>query len=255
MKKLLILLAFLLGLSGVSLALQDKIAKDKDISRLKRDILQGKVKVGETHLKKICSDYGSAKDIKDEPDKITYDYGDLKIEFKKTKLLNQWEYDSLKKPAYTDDINDLRKDLESKEVYGNNITSEKMIKDYGVPTDVIDSSEDDGITIHYYGDIKLTYQNYIVIKKVTGKNFVGPPTELNSKNVSGLLDSGVLSTKLNESSNADQISAVDGVLRSKADEINTNEVQNGSSSSKANESKSGEVQTPTGTGASSSKTK
>ena len=170
MKKVYIMMAFLFCVSSSSFALIVRLATDQDIINLKRDILQGKIKVGVTHLKEIRRQYGDAKTITDTERDITYDYGDLKIEFNKERIWRKWEYDSFKKPAYTKAIDNLRFDLESKKLIGENITAVKIFKDYGLPTESMGSSEDGEWAIYYYGDIKLMFKNNYVINNFKGKN-------------------------------------------------------------------------------------
>ena len=51
--------------------------------------------------------------------KVVYNYGDIKIDFTKERYLRKWERVSSKKPAYTDDIQDIVKDLESQDIVGD----------------------------------------------------------------------------------------------------------------------------------------
>lgn len=170
MKKICLMLAFLFCMSGISLALQGKTASDDDIANLKQDILNGKVSVGKTRLKDFRRQYGESKNITISDRRVVYDFGDLKIEFDKQRLWRKWEYDSFKKAAYTDDIDDLRYDLESKKLVGDNITALKIIKDYGDPTEAMESSEDGEWTTYYYGNIKLVFENIFILDNFKGKN-------------------------------------------------------------------------------------
>ncbi len=177
MKKFVMMLAFVFYISGLSFAIEGKTATNEDIANLKRDILSGKVAVGKTRLKDFRRSYGEAKNITITDRRMVYDYGDLKIEFDKQRLLRNWEYDSFKKPAYTDDIDDLRYDLESKQLVGDNITSFKVFKDYGDPTEMMESSDDGGWSVYYYGDIKLTFENYFILDNFKGKNLEATPDQ------------------------------------------------------------------------------
>ena len=170
MKKFYFMLAFLFCISGISQALQGKTASDEDIANLKQDILNRKISVGKTRLKDFRRQYGEAQNITITDRRVVYDFGDLKIEFDKQRLWRKWEYDSFKKAAYTDDIDDLRFDLESKKLVGDNITALKIIKDYGDPTEAMESSEDGEWTTYYYGDIKLVFENIFIMDNFKGKN-------------------------------------------------------------------------------------
>lgn len=187
MKKTYLMLAFLFCISGVSLALQGKTASDEDIANLKQDILKGKISVGKTRLKDFRRQYGEAKNITITDRRIVYDFGDLRIEFDKERLWRKWEYDSFKKAAYTDDIDDLRYDLESGKLVGDNITALKIIKDYGEPTEATESSEDGEWTTYYYGDIKLIFENNFILDNFKGKNLESvSEMKINAKSDTGV---------------------------------------------------------------------
>lgn len=167
------------GADGIldSNGLQDlpsSMASDYDIGRLKRDLVFNKLSVGKTRLKYINEFYGEPRSVvKNTEKKITYDYnGEVKIDFKKEKFLREWKYDSFKSPVYTDDVDDLRYDLESKtKLAGDMIAYSEVRKDYEEPTEAYPTVKDGEMSIYYYGDIKLTFENVITLTKYEIKNF------------------------------------------------------------------------------------
>ena len=144
-------------------ALEMRISTTEDIASLKQDFLDGKIKIGSTRLSEIRATYGDAPNITDSDLKLTYDYGTLKIDFDKRKVWKEWAYDGFKKPVYTDKVNDLRFDLESKELVGENITFEKVRRAYGEPTESFEKTEDGEMSIYYYGDIKMIFENVFIV--------------------------------------------------------------------------------------------
>ena len=173
LKSVLLISVFMVVTANV-FALEGKIAKTEDIARLKRDVLLGKIKVGQTRLKNVKDRYGEPVNITNNAKSIIYDYGDLKIEFSKIRYLRDWRYDSFKKPVYTDDVDKLRKDLESKEIDGDNTTYDIIVDDYEDPTESMPSEEDGKNSVYYYGDIQMTFENTFVVKSVKGKNLEVP---------------------------------------------------------------------------------
>jgi hypothetical protein len=150
-------------------AVTGNTASTEDIARLKKDLALGKIQIGITRLKDVRSKYGDASTITDTEKRITYEYGDFKIDFEKTKYWRKWEYDSFKTPAYTSDINALRKDLERRKITGDFITSTKIRRDYGEPTEIYETNDDGELSIYYYGDLKLYFENVVVVKLWKGK--------------------------------------------------------------------------------------
>ena len=151
-------------------ALKGMVASQTDIDHLKDDIRAGRILVGKTRLNDIRDRYGEASNIIDSERKLVYDYGDLKITFEKIRYLRHWEYDSFKKPVYTDDVDDLRFDLESQEIVGDYVRFRQIRRDYGEPTESAETYADGGTSIYYYGNIKLTFENVIVVKSWRGSN-------------------------------------------------------------------------------------
>ncbi len=151
-------------------ALAANLATEGDVARLKNDLLNGIVKVGKTRLSELRRNYGDAPNITDEESKVVFEYEDLKIEFDKRRYWIDWGYDGFKPKAYTDDVDSLREDLESEELVGKNITYNSVRREYGEPTES-DEATDDGETSHYYyGDIRMSFENFFVMKKWRGKN-------------------------------------------------------------------------------------
>ncbi|MBU0469619.1 MAG: hypothetical protein KKF78_10085 [Candidatus Omnitrophica bacterium] len=166
----LLLVALLFGFVSTSQALQGVLATSEDVARLKVDVLESKIKVGTTRLKEISRNYGEAATITDADQRLTYEYTNIKIDFDKFKYLRKWEYDSFKKAAYSGDIDNLRADLEKGEIVGDYITLVSIMKDYGAPTEYIETDRDGELSVYYYGNIKLTFENFIVVKQWRGKN-------------------------------------------------------------------------------------
>lgn len=177
--------AFLISFLSVFVFAANMVSATESLKLLRDDIINGKIKVGLTRLKDLQSNYGEPiKIIKDEV-KITYDYGDFKIDVVKDRYLKKWEYDSFKRPAYSSDIESLRKDLESGEIVGDYITAARIKKDYKEPTEYVENDIDGDKTIYYYGNIKLTFENYFTVSKWQGKNLGDEKSDLN--NVEGAL--------------------------------------------------------------------
>ena len=139
------------------------LATQETITQLRKDLREGHVRIGKTRLHEVIDAYGKAVSITDDDRRIVYDYDDLRVEFVKRRLWRSWNYDSFRKPVYTDDVDDLRFDLESEELVGDNISASKIVKDYGEPTEIMQSDVDREKTIYYYGDIKLTFENVFVL--------------------------------------------------------------------------------------------
>ena len=150
-KNLVLGLLALMFLTAPSWSLEGVLASPENVQRLKDDLRAGKIKVGQTRLKEILENYGLPTSITDTDKTIVYEYGDLKIEFSRERYWRDWEYDSFKKPAYSDNIDDLRKDLESEELVGDYITIKKIRKDYEEPTEIEETQDDGEASIYYYG--------------------------------------------------------------------------------------------------------
>lgn len=168
-KGLLVVALLLCSVSAVQ-ALQGVLATQEDVERLKADVLDGKIKTGTTRLKEISRNYGEAATITDTDRNLIYEYTNMKISFDKFKYLRKWEYDSFKKPAYSGDIDSLRADLEKGEIVGDYVTLSSIMRQYGAPTEYIETDRDGEMSVYYYGNIKLTFENVIVVKEWKGKN-------------------------------------------------------------------------------------
>ena len=149
-------------------ALKGFLATQKQLKEMRKDLLEGGVQVDVTRAKDFLSQYGDPTSFLDSEKKLSFDYSSLVVDFSKARYLRKWEYDSFKKPAYSDDIDSLRFDLESGQIVGDWVSLEKIRKDYGEPTEIYATNDDGDISIYYYGDIKLSFENYFVVKTWEG---------------------------------------------------------------------------------------
>ncbi|HBR13937.1 MAG TPA: hypothetical protein DD723_00105 [Candidatus Omnitrophica bacterium] len=168
--KLIFVVGFFMCHGTNAWALAGVLATASDIVQLKEDLRSGKIQIGNTRLKEIRRIYGDASSITDSPKNVTYNYDDLKIEFEKNRYLKEWNYDSFKTTLYTDNIDDLRADLDDGQIVGNYITFDQIRKDYGEPTEFTEANNDGELSTYYYGNVRLVFENYIVVKKWQGKN-------------------------------------------------------------------------------------
>lgn len=159
---------------------QGRIATKDEILLLKRDVLAGKIKIGQTRLKQIRDAYGDASNIKETEKKLTYDYGDLKIEFQKNQYFRDWAYDYSQKYLFKDEIDDLRYDLEDGQIAGEYYTYRSIAKDYGDPTVAYPQTGDGAFSTYYWSEVKIVFENVIVVSSVTGD-------KLNEVDTSGVL--------------------------------------------------------------------
>lgn len=171
MKSLKLVMCLLAGLNIATsaFAIVGSIASQDEINMLKKDVLAGKIKIGITRLSKIQDAYGEAPSIQETSRRITYDYGDLKIEFDKNQYLRDWEYDYSHKAAYSDDVDDLRFDLEDQQIVGDYYSFATIRKDYGEPTEINEKTGDGAISTYFYGEIKLTVENVYVVRTWKGR--------------------------------------------------------------------------------------
>lgn len=159
--------------SSYAHALKGVIATPEDVTRLKSDVLEGKIQIGKTRLQDIQKDYGDAPNILDDDKRITYDYEDLRLIFERKRVWKDWEYDTFKKTVYTKSVDDLRFDLESKELIGENITYTMIQRKYGEPTESYETDDDGNLSVYYYGDIKMVFENIVSIRSWRGANLGG----------------------------------------------------------------------------------
>ncbi len=145
-------------------------ATAESINLLKKDLLRGKIEVGKTRLKDVSSRYGEAQSVTETADRITYNYGDLKIEFDKTRFWVDWAVDTFKERVYTSSVQDLRYDLDSGELVGNKITYLKIRKQYDEPTESMETFKDGESSIYYYGEIKMIFENVFTVRTFRGQN-------------------------------------------------------------------------------------
>ncbi len=166
-----LLFGCLVGLCcSVSHAMEGMLATPETITQLKKDLREGHIRIGQTRLRDVLHTYGKAVSITDDDRRIIFDYDDIRVEFIKRRLWRDWSYDGFRKPVYTDDVDDLRFDLESEELVGNNITADMILKDYGEPTDSKISDVDGQNTVYFYGDIKLIFENVFVLRSWRAQN-------------------------------------------------------------------------------------
>lgn len=168
-KSVLVILVLLLGVTTLVFA-KGRLATSEDVDYLKKDLLAGKIKVGITRLSQISDRYGDPEEVAETTTKITYDYGDLKIEFDKIKYFRAWAYDSRYGYAFKDEVDDLRYDLETGQLVGDFTAYSDIVGDYSEPTAVGEEKTEDGQkSTYYWGDIRLTFENYIVVRSWKGK--------------------------------------------------------------------------------------
>jgi len=151
-------------------AMSGLVSTPETVDQLKKDLREGHVRIGKTRLHEVVNTYGKAPTITDDERKVLFEYDDLRVEFIKRRLWRSWGYDSFRNPIYTTDVDDLRFDLESEELVGDNITAAIIRKDYGEPTEMVQSDLDGEKTIYYYGDIKLVFENNFVIRSWRAQN-------------------------------------------------------------------------------------
>ncbi|MGE0267646.1 MAG: hypothetical protein AB7S78_04225 [Candidatus Omnitrophota bacterium] len=161
---------FLVLMNTSSSAIEGMLATPETIVQLKKDLREGLIRIGATRLSEVIGTYGKSVSITDDDRRVIFEYDDLRIEFVKKRVWRTWMYDSFRKPVYTKDVDDLRFDLESEELVGENITATKIVKDYGEPTESMVSEEDGQKTIYFYGDIKLVFENVFVLRSWKAQN-------------------------------------------------------------------------------------
>lgn len=148
---------------------QERIASVDDINLLKKDLRDNRLKIGEVRLMKIVNAYGKPSSITDNPTKLIYDYGDLRLSFNKIKYLKSWKFDYSKKPVYSDAVDDLRYDLSAGQIAGDFITYANILNTYGDPTEAHEKYGDGEQSIYYYGEIKLVFENNILLQSWKGR--------------------------------------------------------------------------------------
>lgn len=168
--KYILVVVFLLAGSVQVHAVKGVLVTDEEVQMLKEDLVAGKLRIGTTRLKDVRKVYGEAKTINNTDDRIIYDYGLTKLVWEKKKVWKNWEYDSFKDPVYSDSVDDLRFDLESGELIGKNITYNRILRSYDVPTESMETDEDGEMSIYYYGNIKLIFENQFVLDSWRGHN-------------------------------------------------------------------------------------
>lgn len=192
MKKIYLLLVLTFSLSGVAHAQSTRIATIDDLRLLKKDVLVGSIKIGETRLRSINNTYGKPANVNETETRLTYDYGDLRIVFDKKKYLRDWSYDSSKKAVYTNDVEKLRYDLEGQQIAGNFVSYESIRRNYGEPTARMVMDGDGDMSTYYYGTIKLVFENVVEVQSLRG-------SDLNkSLSGQGASDDGVLGTVMSQ---------------------------------------------------------
>lgn len=176
--KFLLLFIFLFTVTATSFAKEGFIATDETLALLKKDLLEGNVKIGQARLKQIRDAYGAAPEIRNSEKTIVYIYPDLRLEFSKNRYWINWKYDSFKSAAYSDKIDELRYDLESKELVGDLLTYQKFLKDYEEPTEMQQTENDGEKSFYYYGNIELEFENVFLLKSWKGQNLVDPNSDI-----------------------------------------------------------------------------
>ncbi len=168
--RVVVVLFLIFCLANSVYAQEKKLATPESLALLKSDFLSGNLKIGVTRLKQIKDTYGDPNNAVDSVKTVVYDYGDLKLEFERYKYFREWKYDYSHKTAYSKDINSLRTDLEGGQILPGYKTLEEIIKDYKKPTEGFDKPDDGDMPVFYWGELRLTFENVIVLKKWTAKN-------------------------------------------------------------------------------------
>ncbi|MCA9400850.1 MAG: hypothetical protein KC713_04435 [Candidatus Omnitrophica bacterium] len=169
-------------------AVKGLITTPEEYNRLKQDLREGNVLIGRMRLDDFRQKYGEAPTITNTPNKITYDYGDLKIDFERVRYLLDWEKDGFKDRVNSTNVQKLINDLEQDVLVGENITLKKVLRTYDEPTEILETTEDGKKSIYYYGQIKLIFENVITVKSWKGQNL---GTNEGSSQVLSLTSAGV----------------------------------------------------------------
>lgn len=153
-----------------------RLATPDDIHLLKKDVLSGGIQIDKTRLKTVIGTYGKPSNVTETDTRLTYDYGELRIVFDKKKYLRRWEYDYSQTAVYSREVEQLRFDLESRQIAGDFVTFESIRKSYGEPTARMVKDADGDQTVYYYGIIKLVFENVVVVQswRGSGLDMAGP---------------------------------------------------------------------------------
>jgi hypothetical protein len=167
--KILFILLITLSFSGqAALAAEGRVASNDELMLLKKDLLAGEIKVGQTRLKKIREAYGDAPKISETEKKITYEYKDLRLDFDKKQYFREWKYDYSHEYGVKDEIANLRFDLEDQQIVGDYYAYREIVKDYEEPTEAYPKKGDGAISVYYWGELKLTFENVVVLSSWRG---------------------------------------------------------------------------------------
>ena len=189
-----IILLLTIFCTPVMVSAKGKVAGKEDIALLKKDILNGRIKIGKTRLKTIKDIYGDADNISETEAKITYDYGDLRLEFDKNRYMRNWGYDYSRKTQYSDEIEDLRFDLQDGQIVGDYVSYDEIVGDYEAPTEAMEKDGYGELSYYYYCEIRLTFENVYTVRSWRGQKLK------QAGEMSGELRDGSLSTTGDNSS-------------------------------------------------------
>jgi len=173
--KIFVVLCFVIA--AVSGGVDARVATEADVEVLKRDFVEGRIQIGKTRLKDIKRLYGEPADISSSNRKLSYNYGDIKIEFDKNRYFREWKYDYSHSTAYKDEIDDLRFDLEDGQIVGELYSYEDVVSDYEEPTEAFETEEDGGRSVYYWGEIRMTFENVVVVRSLRGKRLRQGPDD------------------------------------------------------------------------------
>lgn len=168
MKKIIFAIGIIFLNAALAHATKGIAATEEDIVRLKKDLQEGIVKIDQSRLNQIRENYGDPSSVADSAKSVTYNYGDLRLVFDKQKVWKDWGYDSFKMPVYTDSADNLRFDLESKELVGKNVTYAQVENSYGIPTESVETTDDGGKSVYYYGNIRMEFETVIALSSWKG---------------------------------------------------------------------------------------
>lgn len=138
------------------------IASQGNIDRLKQDLRSKRLQIGITTLGDVRSLYGDARSVVDNEASVVYDYGDLTVNFEKKRVLKTWVIDS-SLPSADDEKTYRLKSALGRTVIPGHATLENIISDYTKPSKTFKSDREANVTICYFGDLVLTFNEVTIM--------------------------------------------------------------------------------------------